>query len=241
MKISSILATVFSFSLLSAQTAAPVEKAPHSALKPEPRGAGWMKRHNSMNKNAEGNQYDILFIGDSITQGWEGAGKETWKEHYADKNALNLGISGDRTQHVIWRLQNGNLKNQENAKLAIIMIGTNNTGHTKQDPKETAEGVTKIVSLVKEGCPKAKILLLGVFPRGAKPDHEMRIINDGVNKRIAKLDDGETVHFLDLSSTFLNDDGILTKEVMPDGLHPRQKGYNMWAEAMAPKLKELGF
>ncbi|MGJ8696378.1 MAG: GDSL-type esterase/lipase family protein [Verrucomicrobiaceae bacterium] len=241
MKIPILLAGLLSLSLLSAQTAAPAKETLHSALKPEPRGAGWMKRHESMNKNAAANQYDILFIGDSITQGWEGAGKSTWKKHYADKNALNLGISGDRTGHVIWRLQNGNLKNQQNAKLAIIMIGTNNTGHSQQNPAETAEGITKIVSLVKEGCPKAKILLLGVFPRGQKPDDKLRLINDGINKLIARLDDGKTVHYLDLSPTFLNDKGILTKEVMPDGLHPREKGYAMWADAMAPKIKELGF
>ncbi|MDB4434093.1 GDSL-type esterase/lipase family protein [Akkermansiaceae bacterium] len=241
MKIPLILASLFSISLLSAQTAAPAEKAPHSALKPESRGRGWMKRHESMNKNAAGNQYDILFIGDSITQGWEGAGKDTWKKYYSKKNALNLGISGDRTQHVIWRLQNGNLKNQENAKLAIIMIGTNNTGHTQQDPAETAEGVTKIVSLVKEGCPKAQVLLLGIFPRGKTPEDKLRLINVAINERIAKLDDGKTVHYLDLSDTFLDRKGILTKEVMPDALHPKEEGYKMWAKAMNRKIKELGF
>ena len=240
MKINLILAVLCSFPTLLAQTTTPVEAASHSALKAEPRGGGWMKRHESMNKYAAAKQYDILFIGDSITQGWEGSGKGVWEKHYADKNALNLGISGDRTEHVIWRLQNGNLKNQENAKLAIIMIGTNNTGHSRQNPKETAEGVAKIVSLVRKGSPKAKILLLGVFPRGQKPDDKLRQLNVDINKRIAKLHDGETVHYLNLDSIFLNDDGILTKEVMPDALHPREKGYNMWADAMAPKVKELG-
>jgi lysophospholipase L1-like esterase len=240
MKIHLILATLCSLSPLTAQTASPVETAPHSALKAEPRGGGWMKRHENMNKNAVAKQYDILFIGDSITQGWEGAGKKVWMKDYADKNALNLGISGDRTEHVIWRLQNGNLKNQENAKLAIIMIGTNNTGHSQQKPKETAEGVAKIVSLVRKGSPKAKILLLGVFPRGQKPGDKLRKLNVDINKRISRLHDGQTVHYLNLDSTFLNDDGILTKEVMPDALHPREKGYKMWADAMAPKIKELG-
>ncbi len=83
-------------------------------------------------------------------------------------------------------------------------------------------------------------LLLGVFPRGQKPDDKLRQLNVDINKRIAKLHDGETVHYLNLDSIFLNDDGILTKEVMPDALHPREKGYNMWADAMAPKVKELG-
>ena len=212
----------------------------HSAIIGQPKDQNWWKkRHASMNQKAKKN-HDLLFIGDSITQGWEGAGKGTWDKFYGNRKTLNLGISGDRTEHVIWRLDNGNLKNQKKAKVAVIMIGTNNTGHSRQSPKETAEGVAKIVSLVRKGSPKAKILLLGVFPRGQKPDDKLRQLNVDINKRIAKLHDGETVHYLNLDSIFLNDDGILTKEVMPDALHPREKGYNMWADAMAPKIKELG-
>ena len=212
----------------------------HSAIIGEPRkDEWWMKRHQSMNKNAR-KQHDLLFIGDSITQGWEGSGKGTWKKYYANRKALNLGISGDRTEHVIWRLDNGNLRNQKKAKVAVVMIGTNNTGHVMQDPTEVRDGVERIVSTLRARCPEAKILILGVFPRGVKPDDAKRKNNIEINKLISKFHNGERIHYLDISDKFLTTEGILTKEVMPDALHPRQKGYEIWAEAIEPKLKEFG-
>jgi len=212
----------------------------HSALLAEPReGEWWMKRHQSMNKNAK-TSHDLLFIGDSITQGWEGSGKATWEKFYGNRKALNLGISGDRTEHVIWRLDHGNLRNQKKAKAAVIMIGTNNTGHSNQDPSEVKDGIERIISTVRARCPQAKILLLGVFPRGLNPDDPKRQNNDAINEMISKFHTGERIHYLDISDKFLTADGILTKEIMPDALHPRQKGYEIWAEAIEPKLKEFG-
>ncbi|MDA7500577.1 sulfatase-like hydrolase/transferase [Akkermansiaceae bacterium] len=212
----------------------------HSAIIGEPReDEWWMKRHQSMNKNAK-KPHDLLFIGDSITQGWEGSGKGTWEKYYGNRKALNLGISGDLTEHVIWRLDNGNLRNQKKAKAAVVMIGTNNTGHIMQDPTEVRDGVERIVSTLRARCPQAKILLLGVFPRGVKPDDAKRKNNLEINKLISKLHNGERIHYLDISDKFLTAEGILTKQVMPDALHPRQKGYEIWAEAIEPKLKEFG-
>ena len=212
----------------------------HSAIIGEPRkDEWWMKRHQSMNKNAK-KPHDLLFIGDSITQGWEGSGKGTWEKYYGNRKALNLGISGDRTEHVIWRLDNGNLRNQKKAKAAVVMIGTNNTGHIMQDPTEVRDGVERIVSTLRARCPQAKILLLGVFPRGVKPDDAKRKNNLEINKFISELHNGERIHYLDISDKFLTAEGILTKQVMPDALHPRQKGYEIWAEAIEPKLKEFG-
>ena len=213
----------------------------HSAILGAPReGDWWSKRHRSMNKQASSGSHDLLFIGDSITQGWEGPGKETWQKFYGNRKALNLGISGDRTEHVIWRLNNGNLKQQKNAKVAVVMIGTNNTGHSKQDPGEVRDGIERIVSTLRARCPKAKILLLGVFPRGVKADDPLRQNNVEINKLISKMHNGERIHYLDVSDKFLNADGVLTKEIMPDALHPKQKGYQIWAEAIEPKLKEFG-
>jgi N-acetylglucosamine-6-sulfatase len=212
----------------------------HSAIIGEPReDEWWMKRHQSMNQNAK-KPHDLLFIGDSITQGWEGSGKGTWEKYYGNRKALNLGISGDRTEHVIWRLDNGNLRNQKKAKAAVVMIGTNNTGHIMQDPTEVRDGIERIVSTIRARCPQAKILLLGVFPRGVKPDDAKRKNNLEINKLISQLHNGERIHYLDISDKFLTAEDILTKEVMPDALHPRQKGYKIWAEAIEPKLKEFG-
>jgi len=213
----------------------------HTAVIPDHRNkeAWWKKRHQAKNKLAT-KPKDLIFIGDSITHSFENAGKASWEKYYSQRNALNLGFSGDRTEHVLWRLNNGNLKRQKNAKVIVMMIGTNNTGHLKQAPEETAEGIQMILSTLRARCPKAKVLLLGVFPRGAQPNDPMRKINVEINNRIAKLADGERVHFLDISDKFLDDKGVLTKEIMPDALHPKQKGYDIWVKAMEPMLIKLG-
>ena len=131
------------------------------------------------------------------------------------------------------------------------MIGTNNTGHVGRAQKElngaiyassaeqTAEGVKAIVSKLQTKVPEAKILLLGIFPRGEKPTDAMRQQNEATNAIIAKLADGKQVHFMDIGKTFLQPDGTLPREVMPDLLHLSEKGYDMWAEAIDPKIKEL--
>jgi len=214
----------------------------HSALIPAHRlnKDWWQQRHTEKNALAAENKYDLILIGDSITHGWEKGGKTVWDEYYADRNALNLGYSGDHTEHVLWRLNNGELKNQQDARLAVMMIGTNNTGHLEQDPYETAEGIERILSVLRARCPKAKVLLLGVFPRSVSPGDHKRLINVSINQQIAKLADGDRVHFLDIGDAFLTPEGILLPEIMPDALHPKEAGYRIWAEAIEPKLRELG-
>lgn len=202
-------------------------------------GKGWWKKRyeKTLKKVAEGG-HELVFIGDSITQGWEGAGKEVWKEYYADCQPLNLGYSGDRTEHVLWRLLNGELEGVD-PEAYVVMIGTNNTGHGLTPSEETAEGVKLIVELLQDRSPDSEILLLSVFPRGQKPDDKKRTLNDQVNDLIEHYADAEQVHWLDLTETFLDDEGVLPKEVMPDALHPKAKGYRMWAEAMEPTLQKL--
>ena len=218
------------------KSATPVATAAHDAVRPVPRDAGWMKRHESMNARVKEGNVDLVFIGDSITQGWEGPGKEVWKEFYGERNAVNLGIGGDRTQHVIWRLDNGNLEGIQ-PKLAVIMIGTNNSSSNK--PEEIADGITKIVDQLKTKSPETKILVLGVFPRGAGPDNGQRKVNEATNVLVSKLADNQTVHYLDISKQFLGDDGSLSKEIMPDLLHLSPKGDRIWAEPIEPKVAEL--
>ncbi len=207
-----------------------------ATLKSVPREGGWMKRHEAMNARVAKGNVDLIFIGDSITQAWEGAGKDVWAKHYAPRNAVNLGISGDRTQHVLWRLENGNIDGIS-PKLAVVMIGTNNSG--RDQPEHTAEGVTAIVKKLRTELPDTKVLLLAVFPRGAGPDDAKRKDNDAVNETIAKLDDGEMIHYLDIADAFLDDDGNLSKEVMPDLLHLNAASYQQWAEAIEPSVKKL--
>jgi N-acetylglucosamine-6-sulfatase len=214
----------------------------HSALLPTARNEleWWKARQEEKNRLARGHAYDLLFIGDSITQGWEGAGEDVWDQHYAPRNALNLGFSGDRTEHVLWRLNNGNLQGQQGAKVAVVMIGTNNTGHRQQDPYETAEGVEQILSTLRARCPDTRILLLGVFPRGRTPTDPGRLLNVSINNRLARFADGDRIHYLDISDVFLAPDGSLPEAIMPDALHPGTLGYQRWAEAMEPALSALG-
>ena len=176
---------------------------------------------------------DLVFVGDSITDGWRGGGLSVWDKFFAPHKALNLGISGDATQHVLWRMQHGELDGYE-ARLFVMMIGTNN-GDSAAD---VATGITAIVKEIKAKQPQAKILLLGIFPRGEKPD-ATREKNADVNRIIAKLDDGKTLRFLDIGDKFLEADKTLSKDIMPDFLHPNLKGYEIWANAIDDSVKEM--
>jgi lysophospholipase L1-like esterase len=208
----------------------------HSAVKPEPREGGWMARHTSFNERVKKGSVDLILIGDSITQGWEGSGKNVWQKFYSSRNAVNLGISGDRTQHVLWRLENGNLYNIS-PKLAVIMIGTNNSGSNTSE--EIADGIKAIVEKLQKELPKTHVLILGIFPRGEKPEDAKRQVNAKANEIVAKLDDGKMVHHLDIGKKFLTDDGTLSKEIMPDLLHLSEKGYTIWAESIEPYVAKL--
>jgi beta-glucosidase len=177
-------------------------------------------------------------IGDSITHGWESAGKETWDKFYGSRKALNLGYSGDRTEQVIWRLQHDEVEGIS-PKLAIIMIGTNNAGHRKEKSADTAAGVKAILDELAKRLPDTKCLVLAIFPRGAKPDDELRQLNDGTNNILATYADGKRVFFLNLNDKFLTADGTLPTDIMPDLLHPNEKGYAIWAEAVEPTVEKL--
>ncbi len=208
----------------------------HDAIKPVPREGGWMKRHESINERVKQGSVDLVFIGDSITQGWEGSGREVWKKHYDKRNAANLGIGGDRTQHVLWRLDNGNI-NGISPKLAVIMIGTNNSG--SNSPEEIADGITAIVKKLRENLPETKILLLAIFPRGANEQDGRRKVNQATNDIVSRLADDKHVFYLDIGKNFLADDGTLSKEIMPDLLHLSQMGYQIWADSIEPHVAKL--
>ncbi len=210
-----------------------------STVKPAPKkDAGWQARQKQLNesvKKSEG-KAELVFIGDSITHGWEGGGKDVWKKYYGDRNAINLGIGGDQTQHVLWRLENGNLDGIS-PKLAVIMIGTNNAGSAS--PEDIAAGVKKIIETVVAKSPSTKILLLAIFPRGVDDSDRLRKVNMKANEIIAKLADDKSVYYLDIGPKFLDADHKLSKDIMPDHLHPNTKGYTIWAEAIEPTVAKL--
>lgn len=203
----------------------------------------WEKRHALTSAAVKQQKPDILFIGDSITHFFGGEqfdsyalrGKNTWDEFYAPRRAGNLGFGWDKTENVLWRLQHGAIDGIS-PKVVVMMIGTNNTG-TCSAP-EIAQGITAIVQEFQKRLPQAKILLLGVFPRGEKPGPQRDKIAE-INQIISKLNAPPSVTYLDISPKFLTPEGLITKDVMPDFLHPNEKGYRIWAEAMEPTLKKL--
>jgi lysophospholipase L1-like esterase len=188
-------------------------------------------------KKLDGN-CGILFVGDSITDGWRGdRGKEVFEKNYGSMHPFNIGIGGDKTQHVLWRLDHDEVDGIS-PKVAVLMIGTNNLGTNSDD--EIVAGISRIVKDLNQKLPKTKVLLLGVFPRSPNADHPFRARIKAINSQIAQLDDnGEHVKYLDIGGKFLEPDGSLSKDIMPDYLHPNTKGYEIWAEAMAPTLKSM--
>lgn len=210
----------------------------HSAVAPAPRPQpNWQKRHESFNERAKQGDVDLLFIGDSITQGWEGAGKAVWAERYASRKAMNLGIGGDRTQHVLWRLDNGNIEGLK-PKAAVIMIGTNN--FRDNSAREIADGQIAIVRKLRERLPEMKILLLAIFPRGEQAGNDDRKKLAEASKLAAdEVADGKMVTALDIGDKFLQADGSLSKDIMPDFLHLSPAGYTIWADAIEPQVKAM--
>jgi beta-glucosidase len=221
------------------KAAQPKPKVKESATEPKPRDPGWVKRHEKILAEAETlkGKVDLLFVGDSITDGWRGRGKKVWDENYGKLNAFNIGIGGDRTQHVLWRIDNGEM-NGLTPKLAVLMIGTNNLGANTNE--EIVEGITACVKDIQKHSPTTKVLLLGVFPRSPKPTDPARQRIKDINTAISKLDDGgKTVKYLDIGEKFLDADGNLTKQIMPDALHPNAKGYQIWADAIKDSVTEM--
>ncbi len=223
---------LFSVASLLSTVAFAADQTRPTTVQPVPRNdEWWQKRHESFNKRV-----NLIFIGDSITHGWEGGGKEVWQKYYAMRNAVNLGIGGDQTQHVLWRLDHGNIDGIS-PKLAVLMIGTNNAGSNK--PEEIAAGVKAIVEKLRTKLPQTKVLVLAIFPREADKNGKLRQVNEKANAIIAKLADDKTVFYLDIGPKFLAADGTLSKDIMPDLLHPNQKGYEIWAEAIEPTVAHL--
>jgi lysophospholipase L1-like esterase len=212
----------------------------HSANEAAPRtDQGWKDRQELLNKRVTENagKAKVIFIGDSITQGWETDGKEIWAKYYAARDAVNLGIGGDRTQHVLYRLDNGNL-NGLKPKAAVVMIGTNNSGGEDNTPEQIVEGVRAIVDKLRTKLPQTKILLLAIFPRAENfsvPRGKLAQINQ-VLRRVA---DEQSVFWIDFGHRFLNDDGTMPRELMPDYLHLSARGYAIWADAIEAELSSI--
>ncbi len=221
--------------------AMPPQKAYVAAQKYGPDGQvhpGFAAAHERFVAQAKEGKARLVFLGDSITAGWKSQ-EPIWTAAFGKYDPVNFGIGGDRTQHVLWRIENGELDGIK-PQAVVLMIGTNNSG--TDSAEDIAKGITTIVDTIKTKQPQAKILLLAVFPRGEKPSGKMGASNEKlkqVNASIAKLHDGKTVHYLDIGGKFPATDGALDATVMPDFLHLSTPGYQIWADAIQTKLAEL--
>lgn len=200
----------------------------------------WMMRTGSYTKQARRGNIDIVFLGDSITQSWESEGKGVWETYYGKRKAANFGISGDRTENLMWRVTNGNLAfpADQPPKLAVLMIGTNNSGGDVNSAQEIADGITAIVTTIREKLPNTKVLLLAIFPRSQSPGAQRAKIIEA-SAIASKIADGTEVIYLDIGKEFLNEDGTISPQVMPDYLHLSAEGYERWAMAIEPTVKKI--
>src|ERR1035437_8044040 len=199
----------------------------HQCIKQVPREGQGYERFLELNKRVKESQGQagVIFVGDSITQGREGNGKEVWAKYYAPRHALNLGIGSDHTQHVLWRLDQGNLDGLK-PKVAVVLIGVNNIPDDHNTPRQVLEGVTAVVQKLREKLPETKVLLLGIFP--FREDFcAQRAKALQVNQALHKLDNGQWIRYLDFGYRFIQPDGKISRDIMRDFLHPTAAGYRI--------------
>ncbi|MEI6561744.1 MAG: GDSL-type esterase/lipase family protein [Verrucomicrobiota bacterium] len=242
MKLNTLLATLLFAGSAFAQTTPAIWPMPsllpvippgvNTATYPSPR-AEWVQRVAGTNAKAHAiaDSIQVVFDGDSITDGWQSGGKTVWAERYGKLNAFDFGISGDKTQHVLWRLAQGQV-DEVKPKLIALMIGTNNLGSNTVE--EIAGGIKTIVAEYQKRCPEATILLQAIFPRAEQPTDPARAKIKAINQIISKLGDDKKVIYVDFGDKFLQPDGTMSREIMPDFLHPSAKGYQIWADAIQP-------
>lgn len=183
---------------------------------------------------------ELVFVGDSITDWWRGdPQREIFEDTFGRYRPYNIGIAGDETQHVLWRIEHGEIDGLS-PKLVVLMIGTNNLANAgRMTPAETADGVAALVDAIRRKLPAARVLLLGIFPRANRADDPLRLAVAATNRIIAGLEDRKTVFYLDVGAKFLRADGTLPGDVMPDYLHPNAKGYQVWADAIRTEVDRL--
>ena len=242
-----VLAALLQFA--AAQTSAPAPVTPaakedaSSAFAKKDTG-NFLKRHEAFLARTKEGPIGVLFLGDSITAGWVKA-PHIWEHYYGKYQPANFGIGGDKIQHVIWRIENGELDGIH-PRVVVLMLGTNNTA--QYTAAEILAADQKIVGMIRAKLPETKVLLLAIFPRGPRKNPEGVVIDTGlekmaiireVNAGLAKLDDGKNVRYLDINAQFLGQDGKIPDILMPDQLHPNAAGYQLWADAMKPLLEEM--
>jgi beta-glucosidase len=247
-KLLSLVAVIAIVSVLQAERLeAQAKQAPPAAqnhgFKPASRDGEkwWSDRHAEKISEMNKRDIELMMIGDSITAGFKanGPGGKVWKQYFEPRKAINLGFGGDLIEHVLWRLEHMP-KPKKAPKGAVVLIGTNNIWWGSTPRRQAAEGIQAVARKLQELYPETKILVLAVFPRRGKPTNPFRIQINELNSYLpGLLKDMKNVTLLDIGPKFLDEKGYLLKDVMPDGTHPSEKGYEIWAKAMEPELKKM--
>lgn len=189
---------------------------------------------------AKAKEAQVVFLGDSITEGWNTGGKSVWDPTFSAYHPENFGISGDRTESLLWRLEKGLLQPALSPKVFVLLIGTNNIGQpVKYSNLQIADGIEKIIRLLREKRPESKILLYAIFPRGEKKEDLLRIQNEKINEIIRSFADGKYIFWVDLTTQWLNADGTQRSDLFPDKVHLTKKGYQIWGDSLRKELKKL--
>ena len=177
---------------------------------------------------------DVVFIGDSITEGWEGAGKDVWTRDYAPLGALQIGVGGDRTEHLLWRLAQAPLTPLD-PKVIVLMIGTNNVASGRDSGELIIRGVREVAEELHRQCPKARVLVLDIPPRGAQTN-PLRGMVLQINQALSQVAWPEGVSFVRVADGFAQPDGRIDPAIMPDFLHLSAAGYEQWSEGIRPAV-----
>ena len=206
---------------------------------PEPRAANWpLHRLEQINEAVKTEPYRVLFLGDSLVEHFAiGAGAAVWHQHLAPRGVLDAGIAGDRTEHLLWRLDHGNLDGPP-PRAAILLIGTNDLGYHRT-PEVTADGIRAVLLRLRERQPGAPILLLGLWPRGEDADSPYRAEISEVNRRVATCADNRSVIYGDIGKVLLDADGRFAAAMSPDHLHPTTAGYAQLAPSLDALIDKL--
>lgn len=203
-------------------------------------GIDFLDRHEQFVAIARSGKARIIFIGDSITQNWAHEGRETWNSVFVPMGAVDFGYGGDESQHILWRLRNGELEGA-NPELAVLLIGSNNVvvhyyDHTAE---QIANGVELCVKEFQKRTPATKLLLLGILPRQADIDPTCMARIAKTNELISKLADGKQIFYMDIGKAFVTADGNVNTDLLPDRTHPNAEGYVIFAQQILPTIKQL--
>lgn len=197
--------------------------------------AQWQEQFAEDQRIARDGNVDILWLGDSITAGWDTG---EWEQELAPLRSANFGIGGDHTGNLLWRIQQ--LETQRlQPKLIVLQIGVNNFGHLQESPDQVSQGVLAVVNTLKQRWPTAKILLNGVFPfeqsAGSPRRHDVRVLNS----KLRHIGDEQQIYFRDYGHLLINKNGTISSAIMADYLHPTPQGYQIWKKAMLPDIRHL--